>query len=577
MTKQDGSFRLGKQAKPNKPVFVEQRISDRLLPTMVLGSTKINRESKILLPMVRQDLLAHRIPVIGSGDGDIPKLDTWSHLGQIVIDPKGDLAHSLWAMSKEHDQQLHEMYLEEFTHLLTSIKLKANVFLNRLKNTRFKLRDVVDHQTEIEVNEIEKEVKTYSSLKSLTVFLQTISPVALGSWSASKLLDFLSSIEDTVNNSSFEKEIPHLLSFFNGKYQEHELVTLIDFSKQNQDIKINPLNGDPIHDTDILKTAFIPANQGADEQEDAYFYHMKVTLLTAIIGVTDQIYGKHNTLRCIQRMLNEPSFGKDALHKYEEVIKSLGNGSGNDNVSFQVSFLKDYYKGLEFGKFKSAIADTTSGLRATINYVLSIPQLANVLCPNDGEYVLDFDTVLRYGQKIGISLKSITVDSAIEENIVRLISTMIKEACVQRPIGERIPVIVYLNDFDNYDQSEIRILFNEARSYRVSVVASVTSLNDVDRTSGKLLVENMKANMQNVVLLPGLTDTDQAYYQLILNEAKASVQSIPKTNSDGKNNLAVAKLVYFNNLKPAIPVILKPFPANYQSKIDKKIKNYYQR
>ena len=98
--------------------------------------------------------------------------------------------------------------------------------------------------------------------------------------------------------------------------------------------------------------------------------------------------------------------------------------------------------------------------------------------------------------------------------LVPLLLLQLQSAIFRRHGGEdtRLPVILYIDEFQDYANPEFEGVLTKGRSYAVSATMATQTLGIVGEKAGDGLVQNLQSNARNVIVYPGASAQDADYF-----------------------------------------------------------------
>lgn len=542
---------------------------DRFLHTMILGTTGSGKTSQSLLPMFLQDFLADNF--------HYKKVDV-VQLGQIVLEPKGDYAKTAWAIGVYETEEKREHYIDYLAHVKTKlnnrykeIKAERKTLLQdsspqkltvSQQQTLKKLKEKVSSE-EFKALPLEKQNEMYKSytklnqmqagkklshseeesITRLTHAAQNIvlinrdlekyvplNLVYLNKCSSFALFKYASLLSDIIANpdlcddswQELIKQDPH---------QERDLVMLFDPQASH------PLHFNPLYGPEDKAVATITSTLG-DSLKDSteYFKDMGKTLIQNAVHVVKQVYGNNaNLLNVNDLMLNTNNRGKDIIKKLDQ-LENVNLEQENRNKDYKSYFLNDYYSGMDASN-RSATKTyaNTSGVRAALNNLLDDPKIREVLNPPAGTDI-DFDRILRTGDKVVLSTATGT-SPEVGRMLGIFLILQLQDAIMRRPGTEetRTPVILYIDEFQEYVSSGFEQILNQGRSFVVSVNVATQTMGLLKEKIGDA-VANIDSNTRNKIIYPGGSSDDAERFEKLfgetkVNQVKRSVSSTVQTDS----------------------------------------------
>lgn len=550
-------------------------LGDRFLHTMILGTTGSGKTSQSLLPMFLQDFLADNF--------QFKKVDV-VQLGQIILEPKGDYAKTAWAIGVYETQEKREHYIEYIGHVrpkleerFQEIKKERQSFLNETKKqplTRQEKKDL--NKLEQQVNsdsfktlplpEQSKVYKEYAklnrkqngkklttaekeSIDRLTMAAKNLIKISaqlgkyvpmdlsfLNSCSSFALFRYASLLSDIIANpdlcedswKELKEQDPH---------QERDLVMLFD-PQANHPLHFNPLYGPEDKAVATVTSTLIDSLSDSSE----YFQNMGKTLIQNAVHVAKQVYGDDATLIHINDlMFNTNNRGSEMVKKLSELNVSMEQTIKNQD--YQAYFLNDYYSGIDkSNRGGTKTYEQTSGVRAALNNLLDDPKIHEVLNPPAGTGTdIDFDKILRTGDKVVLSTATGT-SAQLGRMLGMFLILQLQDAIMRRPGTEetRTPVILYIDEFQEYVSNGFEQILNQGRSFVVSVNVATQTMGLLKEKIGDA-VANIDSNTRNKIIYPGGSQDDAEQFEKLFGETKVDQVKRSVSSPVKKGNVVVQK------------------------------------
>lgn len=529
----------------NKTAVVPLR--DRFVHFLALGVTGSGKTSQSLLPMFNRDFT--------SDNFRFANIDV-VQMGQIVLEPKGDFAKATWAMGKIKEAEKKNNYIAFLLDVDEKIKRKINELAEQRTDYLNKIsgRSLTKDEAK-ELKEIEKLLSNKSALSKLTtneeiekrskrrdlILARDGSPLTISEENHRILVD--NSIRNLL---MIRKELPNYLQLNYDWLDELTPFALFRFSSLLTDMIANPsdirvswnlfVNQDPQQKRDLVML-FDPSARkslcfnplfGPEEtavatiketlisfmgDSSSYFKNSAETLLQNAVKVVKRVFGDDATLMHLNDVLTNNNGRGD------EILRQLGMVSttsqkATENKDIHGWFQTDYYAGLKGLKGGGKSWEHTSGIRSILANLLDSKRVRSVLCPPPGVGTdLNFDEILRTGDKVSIST-STGLSDKIGGMLGSFLMLQLQAAIFRRPGDEntRTPVILYIDEFQDYANSEFEAVLTKGRSYVVSATMATQTLGIVADKAGEGLVQNLRSNARNVIVYPGASETDADYF-----------------------------------------------------------------
>ena len=522
-------------------------LRDRFVHFLALGVTGSGKTSQSLLPMFNRDFT--------SDNFKFAKVDV-VQMGQIVLEPKGDFAKATWAIGKIKEAEKKMNYIT----FLLGVEQKI---VDKIQELTEKRQEYIDRISKKELTRTEE--KEFEKYKTLIRNKKTFN-----SLTAEEQVDIVRKYEDLKhkmngdeltkyeteervlidisikNLLTVRKELPNYLSFefeylnsltpfalfryasllttiisdpdkyelswndlkAQDPHQERDLVMLFDPSAHNS-LCFNPLFGPEERAVATVKETLIAFMSDSS----SFFKNSAETLLQNAIKVAKRVHGDDATLLHLNDLLtNSNGRGDEMLRQLGMVSTTSSKTLENREIIFW--FNTDYYSAIKGMRGGSKTYEHTSGIRSILANLLDSKRIRSVLCPPPGVGTdLNFDEILRTGDKVAIST-STGLSDRIGGMLGSFIMLQLQSAIFRRHGGEdtRLPVILYIDEFQDYANPEFEGVLTKGRSYAVSATMATQTLGIVGEKAGDGLVQNLQSNARNVIVYPGASAQDADYF-----------------------------------------------------------------
>lgn len=522
-------------------------LRDRFVHILALGVTGSGKTSQSLLPMFNRDFT--------SDNFKFAKVNV-VQMGQIVLEPKGDFAKATWAIGKIKETEKKTNYIsfllgveENLVEKIQELSQKRQEYIKRINGSDLsraeekefeKLESVLQDKVGFRKLDNKKQVSTYQrfeelrnkkfgetltidelnhrdlidqSIRNLLIvkeelpnyisfdfqYLNSLTPFALFRY-ASLLTAIISNPADYhISWESLKKQDPQ---------QQRDLVMLFDPSAHSS-LRFNPLYGPEETAVATVKETLIAFMSDSS----SFFKNSAETLLQNAIKAAKRVYGNDATLLHINDLLNNNNGRGDEILKQLGMVNTTAE-KATENKDIQSWFETDYYGSLKGLRTGGKTYEHTSGIRSILANLLDSKRIRQVLCPPPGVGTdLDFDEILRTGDKVSISTSTGLSDS-IGRMLGSFIMLQLQTAIFRRPGDEntRVPVILYIDEFQDYANPEFEAVLTKGRSFVVSATMATQTLGIVGDKAGDGLVQNLQSNARNVIVYPGASETDADYF-----------------------------------------------------------------
>lgn len=280
----------------------------------------------------------------------------------------------------------------------------------------------------------------------------------------------------------------------------------------------NPLHGEEMNVVEKIVWAFYEFNKGSALD----CFKIYEDLLRKSVTVLKRLFGNDVTLNDLSRLVNDTDgFGIKVIDDFSNLsaVNKLTDEEAQKNNEI-VNWFRDVY----FAESSTVYADCIT-LRSQIDRLVSNKYLKNILNPSKGDRILNFNDNLKNGDVVIIN-----TSLGIMRDIGKLLGHMLMidfEDCVfRRPGNEntRKPNFLYLDHFQVFCNSGYADMLIMGRAYRVASHIGITSIDQIPDKLRELVLTNVR----NVMIYPGLSQSDTEYYAKQFNSiAKDDVFTAP--------------------------------------------------
>ena len=522
-------------------------LHDRFVHLIVLGVTGSGKTSQSLLPMFVQDF--------ASDNFKYENIDV-VQLGQIVLEPKGDFAKTAWAIGKMKEPEKRKNYMRFLmdTNNKFDEKLKG---LAKLRKSKLDVQNGVP-LTEEEEQEYNRLVKLINGPKFDTLTqnekideqgqLDSLIKKKEGVPLSQADKDALGLIEDSMKRLIYIKK--NLNKYINTEdfteLNKNSTYALFNYASLLTDILANPgqsdesweelTKQDPHEIRDVVRlfdptardSAYFNPLYGPEETAVAtvtttllafmpdssqFFQNMSKTLIQNALHIAKRVKGNDATLNHVNDLLlNNGKRGEELLN---ELLRLEGSPAYTlENRDFADYFRNDYYSGINGGRDATKTYEQTSGIRSILTNLLDNNRMRKVLNPPEGVGTsIDFNRILKTGDKVALSTATGASD-ALGQMLGSFLILQLQDAIFARPGSEntRTPVILYIDEFQDYASSSFEAVLTKGRSYVVSATMATQTLGIVESKAGEGLVSNLQSNARNIIVYPGASADDAKYF-----------------------------------------------------------------
>lgn len=513
-------------------------LHDRFVHMLVLGVTGSGKTSQTLLPMMLQDFVSdnfryEEVEVV--------------QMGQIVLEPKSDLARFFWAIGKLKEKDKRVNYMK---FLMRSRGL-LNEKIEELRQERQDRRSVASGQ-ELSKDEAKEFSKLEKQLEdtdrfyklpdeqqiALQVRYEDLREKRYGRELTDEELGTIQVVETGLKKLLMVKrDLPNYLDLKVDALRECSTFALFQYSASISYILANPaicdeawndiIRQDPkqqrdpvlLFDPQSKKSPYFNPMFGPEDtavgtvtatllsymaDSSEYFKNTAKAVVQNAIRVAKRVYQNDAHLMHVNDLLNNTS-GRGELILKELGALEVGANQANQNRELRNYFLNDYYSAMKGLKGATKTYEHSSGIRSVLNNLLDNSRIRRVLCPPAGVGTgLDFDRIIRTGDKVAISTQT-GVSEALGAMLGSFIMLQLQDAIGRRKGKEntRNPAIVYIDEAQDYVNSTLEASLTKGRSFVVGLVLATQTLGLVEEKAGKGIVENLKSNARNRIIYPG--------------------------------------------------------------------------
>lgn len=465
------------------------------------------------LNLQRQDLL--------NKQNGVPLTDSESRLYNSLIKKTNDV--------KFMDSMSEDEEIDLFSELSVLERKKSGEALDITEQDTLELTE----SSMKKLIQIKKELPNYLEFKY--EFLSKLSTFAL--------FRYASLLTDIVANPS-EAEISWAQVVDQDPHEERDIVMLFDPTAKNSPY-FNPLYGsEEIAVGTVTSTLMASMSDSGD-----YFKNLSKTVIQNAIHVVKRVKGNDATLLHVNDILTNNG------NRGEQMVKELlaldtTSEKVLENRDFAAFFTNEYYTGLKGDRNAGKTYENSSGIRNIMTNLLDNSRLRKVLNPPPGVGSdIDFDLILRTGDKVALSTAT-----GVSDDIGRMLGSFLilqLQAAIFRRRGTestRTPVIMYIDEFQDYASESFQDVLTKGRSYAVSATMATQTLGIVESNAGSGLVENLQSNARNVIVYPGSSAQDAQYFVSLFGKEEM------KTTQRSLNQEVEKEQTIADKIKSSIPV-----------------------
>lgn len=275
----------------------------------------------------------------------------------------------------------------------------------------------------------------------------------------------------------------------------------------------NPLSGDEADVIENMATTFMLL---ADDSPQ-FFKDMNDNLIRKSLKVLKRLYGDDATLLHFDALIHNT--GGDGEKMISEFSKKPAPNETlqKENRDIAAWFKAEYLPGAKGGKNAPKTYEHCSGLRSQVAKLTSNTHLRRVLNPPMGVgSELDFDKSLEDGLIVAITTDQGKL-GRLGSFLGYFIIFSLQSAVFRRPGNEntRRGNMLYIDEFQVYSNPGFENMLTQGRSYRVAshLATQTRALIGRGGSSGKDFLEVVSTNARNVIIYPGGSPDDNAYYE----------------------------------------------------------------
>lgn len=521
----------------------------------VTGSGKT---SQTLLPMTYSDMMSNSFTY--------EKVEV-VQMGQIVLEPKGDFAKTFWTFGKLKERQLRTGYKR---FILKSVGL-LNEKIDELKEERKYWIDIrngsplerADQKEFDRLTRLMEDTKSYYKLSDdeqieIESKYEHLRELKYGRELTFEEEGSFKLIEDGLKKLIYvRKNLPDYVPLTAKGLSDIETFALFQYAANLSYIIANPALADsawkdivsqdphqkrdpillfdpmsknspyfnPLYGPEDIAVGTVTSTLMAGNDSSEFFKNIGRVLLQNAIRVAKRVHGNDATLIHVNDILTNNG------GRGETILKELGAmnapvAQANENRDLRNYFLNDYYSAMKGQKNASKTYEQTSDVRNRVNNLLDNKRLRRVLCPPPGIGTgIDFDKILRTGDKVALSTQT-GVSDELGAQLGSFLMLQLQDAISRRKGKEntRNPVIVYIDEFQDYANERFEDVLTKGRSYVVSMTMATQTLGIVEQKAGTALLRNLQSNARNLIVYPGGSKDDVAGFRDLFGQTDEVVE-----------------------------------------------------
>lgn len=522
-----GDVFIGYDIKQNgRPIKL--KLNDRFLHMQIFGPTGCGKTSMILLPMIFSDYNSH--PFIFNNA-------YIHHMGQLVIDPKGDLAEKCWAIGQINDNQRRVKDLNYCRQIMT-------IFVNHRKKLIYEVKKLEKdpNRDDPKNNFLVKRYHLKTFNKAFEYLKDIVQPTYLKNCSnyAIHLLG-----TDIANLISFPNDRKIILRDYKN-IKERDPFLLFDPTADDCPY-FNPLEGE--NEADIVHN-ITDTILSFNSDSKSYFRTEGEALLTNAVKVVLRSSKLDSasptpTLKKLEALLfnygssSYPESGKG----YEMINMLINNQEGmSDTERKENRDLYQWFKDQYF--YVNSMGNTSKVFQATGNYRSNIaklnadPRLGRVLNPPEGiKSQINFQDILHDGDTVAISTAQGEL-SELGDYLGKFLISQFQSAVFKRngSDGLRIPFMLYIDEFQQFANETFQKILTQGRSYCVGATLATQTRGLIENYTNRGFLEVVDANCRNIITFPGISIDDAKHFSNKFGDVKTRETNISRSTSDDQNH-----------------------------------------
>lgn len=369
--------------------------------------------------------------------------------------------------------------------------------------------------------------------------------------------------QDSVNNEIVYRNLGITVVENDGNY-------ISNFKKVADNFDIDVLSVDPADPTHTLsinpfaipepaKCASIIADvlnsmyesTGDAKPTDPFFTQVTMDAFQNLAILLKEMYPRmHNgEIASLEDML-ELLYNFDQVEAMTEELKKIPELEQKYKLLIAY-FEKNFYKpslninGYEIpGTRGSGRKDTEKFLYGAItqlNNLIRNPGLKRALCGKDN--LLNFDNALKNGQIITACSRKGELGIIQSKAFGMFFILQFQDSVLRRPGSEdsRVPNFLYIDEFPEYINKDMDVMFTLFRKYRCGVTVAIQNLSQLEKSGKSYYRQTVLANTKTKIIFGDTVPEDSAYWEKTLGtDKKVDVAPSYKVGNYGNLNGTVA-------------------------------------
>lgn len=254
--------------------------------------------------------------------------------------------------------------------------------------------------------------------------------------------------------------------------------------------RFNPMEGE----TDQVAEATVIVLQSLFGQQDPFFESIQELSARNVTKLLKKLYGDNLDIIDVMNTLRDPNELQDRVNELEQ----------RDGMTDLVHFFKAELLGESSKKYREFVI----GLRSQLENITSNDLLRKIMTGKS-----DF-SINEHFEKGGVLIVNTELGRLGKSGNIfgQFLIMHLQNGTFNRPIGERIPHFMIVDEYSLYINPEIERFLSVARSYRVAGIFATQSLGQLEIDSGKIKGKAMKqaimTSCRNQMVFGGVSSED---------------------------------------------------------------------
>jgi len=328
-------------------------------------------------------------------------------------------------------------------------------------------------------------------------------------------------------------------------------VLSVDPTNIENTLSINPFAiGDPPKVAsiiaDVLKSMY--ENEGGGAPGDPFFTQVTLDAFQNLAILLKEMYPVLNNgdMASLEDML-ELLYNFDKVEELTEEMKKIGELEQKYKLLIAY-FEKNFYKpslninGYEIPGTRGSGRKETErflyGAITQLNNLLRHPGLRKALCGKTN--ILEFDRALEDGSVITACSKKGDLGIIQSKAFGMFFILQFQDAVIRRKGNEdsRVPHFLYIDEFPEYINKDMEVMFTLFRKYRCGVIVAIQNLSQLEKggKNGSVYRQTVLANTKTQIVFGDTVPEDSAYWEKAFGKEK-----VPDPSTDFKFEDGVMK------------------------------------